>query len=137
MPFRIRHVAAVFVVLLFCSMSLRADDSIPTALQDYVSKPDDSFAWKLIGKSEQELGAIYDIELTSQTWQGLVWKHVLMVYEPKTLRHREQVLLFITGGGNLNKPKAEEQQMGLLLATMAGARVAMLHQVPNQPLFGN
>lgn len=137
MTFRIRRLAVVFVALLFCSTLVRADDSIPTALQDYVRKPDDSFAWKLIGKSEQPLGAIYDIELTSQTWQGLVWKHVLMVYEPKALRHREHALLFITGGGNLNKPKADEQQMGLLLATMAGARVAMLHQVPNQPLFGN
>ena len=95
MQFRIRLVAVVFVALLFCSMSLRADESIPAALQDYVRKPDDSFAWKLIGKSEQPLGAIYDIELTSQTWQGLVWKHVLMVYEPKALRHGEQALLFI------------------------------------------
>lgn len=137
MPFSNRRVAVVLFVLMLCSNLSRAEDSTPAALQDYVSKVDDSFAWKLIGKSQQELGAIYDIELTSQTWQGLVWKHVLMVYEPKTLRHREQALLFITGGGHLNKPKAEEQQMGLLLATMAGARVVMLHQVPNQPLFGN
>lgn len=125
-------------MLTVFSVTLRADEiAVPTALQEYVGKTDDSFAWKLQGKSEQALGSIYDVELTSQTWQGIVWKHVFMIYEPKTLRHREHALLFITGGGKLNKPKAEEQQMGLMLATLAGARVAMLHQVPNQPLFGN
>lgn len=129
------------VAMLFAmanASNARAEDvAIPTALQEYVAKPDDSFGWKLIGKSEQALGSIYDVELTSQTWQGIVWKHVFMIYEPKTLRHREHALLFVTGGANLNKPRAEEQQMGLMLAQLAGARVAMLHQVPNQPLFGN
>ncbi len=129
--------AAMLFAMAGASVARAEDAAIPTALQDYVSNPDDSFGWKLIGKSEQALGKIYDVELTSQTWQGLVWKHVFMIYEPQKLRHREHALLFITGGGHLNKPKPEEQQMGLMLATLAGARVAMLHQVPNQPLFGN
>lgn len=130
--------AAAFLFAVPGASDARSEEvAIPTALQDYVAKPDESFGWKLIGKTEQPLGTIYDIELTSQTWQGLVWKHVLMIYEPRKLRHHEHSLLFITGGANLNKPKAEDQQMGLLLAQLAGARVAMLHQVPNQPLFGN
>lgn len=139
MPRFVRVIALIVALgLLILPTSLRSEEAaIPTALQDYVAKPDDSFAWTLQGKSEQALGTIYDVELTSQTWQTIVWKHVLTVYEPKTLRNPNHVLLFITGGGNLNKPKADEQQMGLLLATLAGARVAMLHQVPNQPLFGN
>lgn len=133
-----RVLVAMLNLMVLAVLPLHAEEAaIPTALQDYVGKADDSFAWKLYGKSEQPLGAIYDVELTSQTWQGIVWKHVFMIYEPKTLRHHEQALLFITGGGNLNKPKVDEQQMGLMLATLAGARVAMLHQVPNQPLFGN
>ncbi len=138
MPAFVRALTVIVLLVAGGQLLVRADDAdIPTALGDYVGKPDDSFAWKLSGKSEQVLGTIYDVELTSQTWQGLVWKHVLMIYEPRTLRHREHALLFITGGGHLNKPKGEDQQMGLLLATLAGARVAMLHQVPNQPLFGN
>ena len=125
--------------LAFASQSAsRADDAdIPTVLQDYVHKPDDSFSWKMLDKSDHLLGRVYDVELTSQTWQQITWKHVLMIYEPKVLRHREHALLFINGGSHLNKPNEENRQMGLLLATMAGARVAMLHQVPNQPLFGN
>ena len=132
-------ILALWLNCTFATLGLvRADEvAVPNALQTYVSKPDDSFAWKIQGTTEQALGRIYDVELTSQTWQGIVWKHVLMVYEPKAMRHREHALLFITGGGHLNKPKAEEQQMGLMLATLTGARVAMLHQVPNQPLLGN
>jgi len=110
--------------------------SIPTELQDYVNAPDTSFAWKLNGKSDNVLGKIYDIELTSQTWMDMPWKHVLMVYEPKTVSNPNHVLLFITGGAKLNKPNEENQQMGLMLANLAGARVAMLHQCPNQPLLG-
>jgi PhoPQ-activated pathogenicity-related protein len=126
------------LVLVSLSQGVCADGpSVPSALQEYVAKPDYSFAWKLAGKTDQALGTIYDVELTSQTWQGIVWKHVFLVYEPKALRHHEHALLFISGGKDLNKPKPEEQQLGLLLATMAGARVAMLHQVPNQPLLGN
>lgn len=109
---------------------------VPTALREYVELPDNSFSWKLNGKSDAILGRVYDVELTSQTWMDMPWKHVFMIYEPKSLVHPDQVLLFITGGSHLNKPNEENRQMGLLLANLAGARVAMLHQVPNQPLLG-
>ncbi|MES2789751.1 MAG: PhoPQ-activated protein PqaA family protein [Planctomycetota bacterium] len=111
-------------------------ESIPTALADYVKLTDNSFSWKLNGKSEQALGRIYDIELISQTWMDMPWKHVFMIYEPKKVVHQEHVLLFITGGGHQSKPNEESRQLGLMLATLTGARIAMLHQVPNQPLLG-
>ena len=89
----IRVCAIAVGLIVLGELPLRADEAaIPTALQDYVHKPDESFAWKLNAKAEQALGTIYDVELTSQTWQNIVWKHAFMIYEPKTLRHREQVL---------------------------------------------
>lgn len=109
---------------------------IPTALREYVDLPDKSFVWKLNEKTDVTLGRIYDIELTTQSWMDMPWKHVFMIYEPKVTAHPDHVLLFITGGSNLNKPNEENRQLGLMLANMAGARVAMLHQVPNQPLLG-
>ena len=110
--------------------------AVPTALQEYVALPDDSFSWKLNEKTDVALGRIYDLELTSQTWMDMPWKHVFMIYEPKKVVHPGHVLLFITGGSSLKKPNDENRQMGLMLATLSGARVAMLHQVPNQPLLG-
>ncbi|MDB5389207.1 MAG: PhoPQ-activated pathogenicity-related protein [Planctomycetaceae bacterium] len=113
-----------------------ATTAIPTELKDYVNLPDASFAWKLQGKTDHILGRVYDVELTSQTWMDIPWKHVMLVYEPKVVANPNHVLLFITGGSHLNKPNEEAHQMGLALANLAGARVAMLHQVPNQPLLG-
>src|SRR6476620_4366795 len=74
-------------------------DGIPTALQDYVAAKDDSFAWKLLKNDSTDDFLKYDIDLTSQVWQGVTWKHALTVFIPiDRLRHRDTVLLFITGG---------------------------------------
>jgi PhoPQ-activated pathogenicity-related protein len=105
-------------------------------LHDYLALPDSVFGWKLIETLDNPLGKIYDIELISQSWMDMTWKHVMMVYEPKQIAHKDHVLLFITGGGHLNKPNEGDRVMGLMIAQLCGARVAMLHQVPNQPLLG-
>ena len=110
--------------------------AVPTALQDYVARPDDSFAWKLIDKQEAAGARVYNVELSSQTWMDMPWKHDLIVFEPAQLKHPEHVLLFITGGSNKNKPKLEDKLLGSSLATLSGTRVALLFQVPNQPLLG-
>ena len=116
--------------------SAEAIPVVPTALQDFVASPDDSFAWKVIDKQEAAGASIYEIALTSQTWQDMPWKHDLIVFEPAQLKHPEHVLLFITGGSNKNKPKLEDKLLGSSLATLSGTRVALLFQVPNQPLLG-
>ena len=109
---------------------------VPTALQDYVARPDDSFAWKLIDKQEAAGARVYEVEFISQTWMDMPWKHDLIVFEPAQLKHPEHVLLFITGGSNKNKPKLEDKLLGSSLAALSGTRVALLFQVPNQPLLG-
>ena len=47
--------------------------AVPTALQDYVARSDDSFAWKLIDKQEAAGARVYDVEFISQTWQDMPW----------------------------------------------------------------
>ena len=109
---------------------------VVSPLHDYLAIRDNVFGWKLVETLDNPLGKIYDIELTSQAWMDMTWKHVMMVYEPKQVTHKDHVLLFITGGGHLNKPNEGDRVMGLMMAQLCGARVAMLHQVPNQPLLG-
>jgi len=116
-----------------------ADDAVPavpTALADYVARPDPEFAWKIEGKSERAQGRVLQIALTSQKWQGILWKHALNLHEPKELKYPRHVLLFITGGSSDRRPGDDSIRLGLLLAQLTGARVATLHQVPNQPLLG-
>ncbi len=109
---------------------------VPTTLRDFVARADDSFAWKLVAQQESDGARSFDLELTSQTWQDIVWKHDLLVFQPAKLKYPEHVLLYITGGNNKNKPKPDDRLLGASLAMLTGAQVAVLFQVPNQPLLG-
>jgi PhoPQ-activated pathogenicity-related protein len=110
--------------------------AIPTALQEYVAAKDGAFAWKILDKKEQDGCLIYDIELTSQVWQGITWKHALSAYVPEGIRHTDTVLLYITGGSTGGRTSDEDLAMGCRLAALSQMPVAILKQVPNQPLLG-
>jgi PhoPQ-activated pathogenicity-related protein len=114
-----------------------AAGELPTALQDYVAAKDDAFSWKIRSSDERNGCLIYDIDLTSQVWQGITWKHAMSAFVPDGVRHTDTVLLFITGGSNGGRPGDDDLVMGAKLATLAQMPVAFLHQVPNQPLLGN
>lgn len=114
-----------------------AVDELPTQLQDYVSAQDDAFAWRIRATNERDGCLVYDIDLTSQVWQGITWKHAMSAFVPDEVRHTDTVLLFITGGSNGGRPRDEDLATGAKLATLAQMPVAFLHQVPNQPLLGN
>lgn len=135
---RLRFAGLICLVLGLCTPGFSQAQPAPAALplQEYLSIPDADFGWKLNEKIEHPLGKIYDIELTSQSWMDMTWKHVLMIYEPNQMKHKEHVLLFITGGSQLKKPNDGDRAMAMLIAQNCSARVAMLHQVPNQPLLG-
>ena len=111
------------------------EGEIPAALARYVARTEDVFQWKLREKRDVGQGRLYDVDLTSQTWQGIVWRHVLHVHEPADLRYPQHVLLFVTGGNNGQRPGDNNLGLGFTLARLSGARVAVLYQVPNQPLL--
>ena len=108
-----------------------------TALRQYVRKPDDSFSWKIRARQARDGCTLWDVALTSQTWQGIVWRHTLSLFVPDNVRHEQTVLLFITGGSIGSRPDADDLAMGIRLAKVAQTPCAFLHQVPNQPLLGN
>ncbi len=120
-------------VLGLCAISgaARAD------LDAYVKKPDPTFAWSATEVVQTPAGSITTIDLTSQTWQGIVWKHDLRIYSPKDVPASDAMLFFITGGGTGSKPDEGDHKQGFALARLCGARVAVLRQVPNQPLLGD
>lgn len=106
-------------------------------LEDYVKAPDASFAWKQTSNHTTPVGTIHRISLVSQVWQGITWSHKLTIYEPKELTYHDSALLFITGGGTGSKPSDKDHEMAFALTKVTGARVAVLHQVSNQPLLGD
>lgn len=103
-----------------------------------MDRPEPDFAWTLAATTNVGANKVYRLELTSQKWQGIVWKHNLIVYEPTEFVHRDHMLLFVNGGGmdSVGKtPQIKDMAMGIALANYCGARIATLHQVPNQPLM--
>ncbi len=101
------------------------------ALEDYVARPDASYAWRVSGKREREDMEVVSIDLDSQTWQNIRWKHKLYVAKPAVLRNPQTALLQVTsrvGRGEWGRVKQ--------VAERAGTLVALVTDVPNQPLFG-
>lgn len=134
-------VLALFSLQVSVSGSDKVVDSVGKSASveifQYMERPEPDFAWKKIESIAIGENQVHRLELTSQKWQGIVWKHALIVYEPQKLVHADHILLFVTGGGIGSSPNPRDMGMGVALANFSGARVATLHQVPNQPLMGN
>jgi PhoPQ-activated pathogenicity-related protein len=117
---------------LFAATSARAD------LFAYLKKPEPEFAWKVVGTKDYPQGKATYFDFTSQTWQGITWKHRLQVYEPKVVKYPNMMLLFITGGSSKSGPPGDREAASYFpIAEACQARVAVLPQVPNQPLLGD
>lgn len=107
--------------------------STPRAqLLDYIKRPDPAFHWEHIRTQTVEQGKVYSLHMVSQVWQGIRWQHQLQIYEPKSVAYPDIVLLYITGG-HADRASAS---VGFAIAQRARMRVAILYQIPNQPLFG-
>jgi len=103
----------------------------------YISTPDPAYHWEQ-GQVVQGDMTVSDLILTSQRWRGDEWQHLLRVFRPAKVAYPGWMMLYITGGTNPVKPgqKMGEDEMGIALAQRTQAPVAMLYQVPNQPIMG-
>lgn len=123
----------MYVGLVVCSGWLATCPAARADLFEYLKKPDDSFAWKLIKKTDVGECTVYDIKLTSQTWQTIKWEHDLQVFLPKGVKPGGKMLLWNQGG----KSSVASAVLGTQLAQKIQAPVALLFGIPNQPLFGD
>ncbi len=139
----VRFVAAMSIVSALAVLPATADEAatIPQiaperAIDAFIARPQPEFSWRLA--EERKLGqeTIYRLELTSQRWQDILWEHVLLVYEPAEVVIDDHMLLFVSGGSIGKIPGDSEMAIGLAMARLCRGRVAVLHQVPNQPLMG-
>lgn len=110
------------------------------ALKTYLQNGDNSFRWEIHESLKKANSTLYRLLFTSQIWQNIEWRHELTVITPDNLKHHD-ALLFISGGSlkdgipNLHKwddgtIKSMEQ-----IAMANQTVVAILWQVPNQPLY--
>lgn len=134
-------IALLFGALLF-SCQPQKEITPETALNFYLENNNDSFAWELHDSHEISDLKLYNLLVTSQKWREYTWRHQVAVIVPEQVKH-DGALLFITGGSNKDempnwkKPDDGTIQMMGLIAQKNSAIVAVVFQVPNQPLFGD
>ncbi|MGL4942454.1 MAG: PhoPQ-activated pathogenicity-related family protein [Thermoguttaceae bacterium] len=134
-----KKLAACFVVFVVTLgiVAAEANGAVPPELNAYIDAPDNSFAWKITSEEENSTAAMYTVELTSQTWHGITWKHAVYIVSPKTPRYSDAALIYIGGGKTGGSIGDGDKMLAKMLATASGMTVTILLQVPNQPLFGD
>ncbi|MCC7475061.1 MAG: PhoPQ-activated pathogenicity protein [Pirellulales bacterium] len=146
-------ILAWYLVSAFClAATTTAKDATPplpeasSALSDYVKQPDASYAWHVRQRGKVGGGEYVELILTSQTWRNIAWKHQLFIYHPAKARKNAQALLLIDGGSwsdSLEKAADESNPTPLpdraaqlvMLADLMQSPIAVIRQVPHQPMF--
>jgi PhoPQ-activated pathogenicity-related protein len=114
------------------------------ALAAYVGKPDASFAWRFKRRYAQRGADVLEFQLDSQTWQGELWKHQLLIVRPHRVRDERHAVVVVGGGRWRDEydavtddaPLPEDGELFVTIARLLDAPVVVLGQVPYQPLFG-
>lgn len=116
-----------FTILIFLQTISYAD------IFEYVNMDDGMFKWEKVSQKNLPKNAVsFELKLTSQKWRGIIWEHRLRIIKPEELTNPSLALMLITGSGS----GEEEILYGTEVASDIGALFAILHDVPNQPLFG-
>ena len=134
----------VFLVQLFFVHIIWAQGKVTpaTALQHYIHTADPAYQWEIKDSFEIKGTKGYDLLLTSQKWRQYTWRHQLTIISPKENNY-DGALLFITGGSDKNEQpnwKKSDDKLAEMFASVAEknkAIVAIIRQVPNQPLYGS
>jgi PhoPQ-activated pathogenicity-related protein len=115
------------------------------ALARYVAKPDPSFTWEMHTRYRVRGAEAIELLMQSQTWQGVAWKHQVVLIKPRGLEKPDHALV-IVGGGRWQEsyadPAPEEEDLPkegdvfVGLARLLHTVVVVVGQVPYQPLFG-
>lgn len=109
------------------------------ALKSYLANGDMNYTWELKDSANIGSAKAYQVLLTSQKWRGIMWRHQLTIMVPANVQY-DGALLFITGGSNKDEQPSwsKEDKLWPILNAIASknkAVVALIKQVPNQPLY--
>ena len=121
------------IISLSSILVLLSVDGYTTDLLSYVAQPDSSFRWSKLEETRSSQSSRIIFEMTSQTWQGIAWKHKIDTYIPASCDFPDIAILFVTGGS----VGRESNKLALLIASLAKCPVAVLYNIPNQPLYGD
>lgn len=109
------------------------------ALKSYINNGDQTYSWEIKDSGKLGNSKVYQVLLTSQKWRGITWRHQLTIVVPYTIQY-DGAMLFIAGGSDKDEQPNwnKEDKMWPILGAIAAknkAIVALIKQVPNQPLY--
>lgn len=132
------HLGILLLLIPFLGFS-QSKIKPENALKSYLSNGDQNYTWELKDSANIGSAKAYQVLLTSQKWRGIMWRHQLTIIVPSTVQY-DGALLFITGGSNKDEQPnwSKEDKLWPILHAIASknkAVVALIKQVPNQPLY--
>ncbi|MEM7477419.1 MAG: PhoPQ-activated protein PqaA family protein [Planctomycetota bacterium] len=141
-------ILALFVASSFSFEALGQEGLVGSkTLKNYVSQTDDSYRWEVREELTVSGCDVLRLHLTSQTWRDISWKHVMYLIRPNGLDLKREDAVLVIGGGSWrpewpdNGPaKVEVRGEAQLMASVAqqfGCVIAVLSQVPMQPIMGD
>lgn len=119
-------------------MAISASATPAAGLVEAVREPDECFRYEIVGRDRVGTCDAVIVRLTSQSWRGVEWWHWLSILVPESVDRHDRAVLFIAGGSSRSAKPSPDSRDALrmaLLAAQSRAVVAVLQQVPNQPLF--
>lgn len=137
-PMKNRLAGIIFLLMPFLGFS-QSKIKPENALKNYLSNGDTNYTFELKDSANFGSAKAYQLVLTSQKWQGIMWRHQLTIIIPSHVQY-DGALLFITGGSNKDEQPnwSKEDKLWPVLnaiATKNKAVVALIKQVPNQPFY--
>jgi PhoPQ-activated pathogenicity-related protein len=132
--------------------TMRAPATDMRPLYEYVNRTDDTYTWFDTKHTfETDLYSAHVLNMTSQTWLspaevangGHIWSHKIVMLVPrgsKPVSTPDTVAVYVTKGKNNNPdhfPNAKDIDIvsGSLLLLNCRCIVAVLYQIPNQPML--
>ncbi|BFZ03771.1 hypothetical protein BsWGS_06810 [Bradybaena similaris] len=114
-----------------------------TALDDYVNTPDLYYHYRFLTTYVTPGVTVHALNLTSQKWKtdnvttNPFWTHQFFIAVPTTVVYPDTAMIIIGIGDNPDKLANEtdvEVARAILIARKSGSVVALIKQVPNQPI---
>jgi PhoPQ-activated pathogenicity-related protein len=119
---------SALTIMLVCASVASAD------LRSYVKADDQAYHWEHLTQSARTDGTtVHELRLISQVWQGVTWQHRVRIVLPQVSQDMPSLTLLIVSG---SMPVEQELHEAVFMARQLNAPVAILSDIPNQPLFG-
>jgi PhoPQ-activated pathogenicity-related protein len=138
----LKHVIVSLLLSFSISPFAHLAAAEPTALDAYVAEPDPNYSYTYRDTRHGVGYSVHVLDMVSQEWRTLaevdrlIWEHELLIAVPWVLHsgNDDTAILIVNGGGNDTSGSANSDELMGVVANVTGSVVAMISQVPNQPL---